>query len=96
MVEALSVLVEKYAAGKARLEEVREAVEQYSRFIWEHLGREEGVILPAAQRYLTEADWNEVNAAFEGNKDPRFSGNTDAEFKRLFSRIVNLATPRQE
>jgi nucleotide-binding universal stress UspA family protein/hemerythrin-like domain-containing protein len=96
MVESLSALVEKYARGQARLEDVHEAVEQYAKFIWEHLGREEGVILPAAQRYLTEADWIEVHAAFEGNQDPRFAGDTDAEFKRLFSRIVNLASPRQE
>jgi hypothetical protein len=28
---------------------------------------------------------------FAENGDPRFAGDTDAEFRRLFSRIVNLA-----
>ena len=34
-----------------------------SQFIWEHMGREEGVILPAARRYLNGADWQEIGAA---------------------------------
>ena len=48
------------------------------------------MILPAAERHLTEADWVEINAAFAENRDPRFGGDTDAEFRRLFSRIANL------
>jgi hemerythrin-like domain-containing protein len=63
---------------------------RYATFIWEHLGREESVILPAAERHLTAADWAEIDAAFSENRDPRFGGDTDAEFRRLFSRIVNL------
>jgi hypothetical protein len=34
-----------------------------TQFIWEHMGREEGVILPAARRYLSGADWQEIGAA---------------------------------
>ncbi|HQR59235.1 MAG TPA: universal stress protein UspA, partial [Azonexus sp.] len=68
-----------------------QAVSRYAQSIWEHMGREEGVILPLAQRHLTEEDWIEINEAFQMNRDPRFGGDTDAEFKRLFSRIVNLA-----
>lgn len=34
-----------------------------AQFIWEHMGREEGVILPAARRYLSDADWQEIGAA---------------------------------
>jgi hypothetical protein len=34
-----------------------------TQFIWEHMGREEGVILPAARRYLSDADWQEIGAA---------------------------------
>jgi hypothetical protein len=55
------------------------------------MGREEGVILPAAQKYFTEADWTEINAAFAENRDPGFGDDTDGEFRRLFSRIVNRA-----
>jgi nucleotide-binding universal stress UspA family protein len=34
-----------------------------AQFTWEHMGREEGVILPAARRYLREADWRDIGAA---------------------------------
>ena len=50
--------------------------------------------LPAAQRHLTDTDWDEINAAFSENRDPRFSGDTETEFKRLFSRIVNIGTSK--
>jgi hemerythrin-like domain-containing protein len=41
----------------ARFEQPLRACAQ---FIWEHLGREEGVILPAARRYLSDADWRDI------------------------------------
>ncbi len=90
-VAELAALVERYAAGEAIVSELEQAVSRYAKFIWEHMGREEGVILPLAQNYLTEEDWIAINEAFQKNRDPRFGGDTDAEFKRLFSRIVNLA-----
>ena len=71
---------------------LEDAVRSYAAFLWEHLGREEGVILPAAQRYLTETDWSDIDAAFEENQDPRFGGVTDKEYRQLFSRIVNAAS----
>jgi nucleotide-binding universal stress UspA family protein/hemerythrin-like domain-containing protein len=91
MVVELAALVERYATGDATVAEMEQAVSRYAQSIWEHMGREEGVILPLAQRHLTEEDWIEINEAFQMNRDPRFGGDTDAEFKRLFSRIVNLA-----
>jgi hypothetical protein len=36
---------------------LEEGVTVYARFLWDHLGREEGVILPAAQRFLLAEDW---------------------------------------
>jgi nucleotide-binding universal stress UspA family protein len=90
LVDALAEALERHLAGATDLASVRDATSRYALFIWEHMGREEGVILPAAQRYLTSADWDEINAAFSENADPRFGSDTDAEFKRLFSRIVNL------
>jgi hypothetical protein len=59
--------------------------------MWELMGREEGVIVPAAERYLTEEDWSAILAAFVGNRDLTSDEDTDAEHGRLFSRIVNFA-----
>jgi hemerythrin-like domain-containing protein/nucleotide-binding universal stress UspA family protein len=92
LVQALEALVEGVAAGKADPAELEALVSRYATFVWEHLGREEGVILPAAERHLTAEDWNAIGEAFSGNNDPRFGDDTAAGFRRLFSRIVNLAS----
>lgn len=90
LVAELAEMVDREARGELPIAEFERAVMRYATFIWEHLGREENVILPAAARHLTEADWTEINAAFAENRDPRFGGEADAEFRHLFSRIVNL------
>jgi nucleotide-binding universal stress UspA family protein/hemerythrin-like domain-containing protein len=80
-------------AKRAELTRVLEAdVAAYARFLWDHMGREEGVILPAARRHLLAEDWQAIDAAFELNRDPNFGGEVDREYRQLFSRIVNLAS----
>jgi hemerythrin-like domain-containing protein len=91
LVDGLATMVERLGRGDQALAALEEAVNGYATFLWEHLGREEGVILPAAERHLTAADWAEIDAAFSADRDPRFGGDTEAEFRRLFSRIANLA-----
>ena len=81
------------AAGEAQMraaQGLEDALAHYAAFTWEHLGREEGVILPAAQRHLTESDWAEIDAAFSDNGDPRFGGEAPLDLRHLFSRIVNF------
>ncbi|WP_240804838.1 hypothetical protein [Cupriavidus oxalaticus] len=59
------------------------------------MGREEGVILPAAQRYLTEADWDKINAAY-GSANPvaapgmRAGGHEERQFDTLLAFIADL------
>lgn len=91
LVGELAAMVERLGRGDDNLAVLESAVKRYATFVWDHLGREEGVVLPAAERHLTAEDWAEIDAAFSQNRDPRFGGDTDAEFRRLFSRIVNLA-----
>jgi nucleotide-binding universal stress UspA family protein/hemerythrin-like domain-containing protein len=79
--------------GRTDMIAIEASVQRYASFIWEHLGREEGVILPAAQKHLKDEDWAEIDEAFSVNRDPRFGTDTDMQYKRLFSRIVNLAAP---
>jgi hemerythrin-like domain-containing protein len=45
-------------------------VNDYVEFSSSHRRVEEDLILPAAQRFLTKEDWDEVNAAFGANRDP--------------------------
>lgn len=95
LVAALAQQVEACATADAqgRLNATRvleDEVARYAAFLWDHLGREEGVILPAAQRHLLPEDWAAIDAAFAENRDPDFRGDTDKEYRQLFSRIVNV------
>jgi len=95
LVAALAQQLEGLAAadGGARVNATRaleDEVARYAAFLWDHMGREEGVILPAAQRHLLPEDWAAIDAAFTENRDPNFRGETDKEYRQLFSRIVNL------
>jgi hemerythrin-like domain-containing protein len=68
------------------------AAKRYLNFYLDHMRMEESVILPAAQRVLSEEDWKEMDAAFATNCDP-LTGKTprDPAFDRLFTRIVMRA-----
>ena len=90
---ALARRVEALAGsdGEARVSATRaleDEVARYAAFLWDHLGREEGVVLPAAQRHLTADDWAEIAAAFAKNRDPLSGVDSDAELHHLFARIV--------
>jgi nucleotide-binding universal stress UspA family protein/hemerythrin-like domain-containing protein len=81
------------AAAIAATRSLEEAVTRYANFHWEHMGREESVILPAAQRHLTPADWTEIDAAFTEDPGIRISGELDTEYHHLLAQIVALAGP---
>ena len=55
------------------------------------MGREEACS-PAAQKFLAAEDWAEIDRAFASNSDPRFAGDTDMQYRRLFARIISLAS----
>lgn len=67
------------------------AVGRYAEFHWDHMGREEAVILPAAQQHLTAQDWESINQAFERDPHIRLGGETDVQYHHLIARIVRLA-----
>lgn len=72
-----------------------EAVELFAKAQWHHMHVEEAVILPAARKYLSEADSTELAAAFGRNGDPLFGASTEEDFRTLFVKILNLS-PRSE
>ncbi len=65
------------------------ACERYIKFYMEHMRLEENVVLPAAERDLSEADWNELDRAFAENRDP-LTGKypPDPAYERLFAQIL--------
>ncbi|MFL9954040.1 hemerythrin domain-containing protein [Paraburkholderia nemoris] len=53
---------------------LEEGLRACAQFTWENMGRKEGVVLPAARRYLSDKDWNvlaEEFAAWSTDKSPR-------------------------
>lgn len=78
--------------GEARRPAFDQAAKDYLDFYLEHMRLEETVILPAAQKVLSAADWKELDAAFATNCDP-LTGKypRDPAYDRLFTRIVMRA-----
>lgn len=66
------------------------AVEDYVTFSFEHMRLEEQAVLPAADRFLTEQDWDAVDLSFSTNRDPLAGADYSENFDRLFSLIVNI------
>lgn len=79
------------AAAVVTTRALEDALRSYAAFQWEHMGREESVILPAAQRHLTPADWSAIDAGFIADLDPRSGDEAAAEVRRLLSTIVDGA-----
>lgn len=75
--------------GESRRGAFETAVQRYLDFYLTHMRLEEEVILPLAQKVLTEQDWAELDEAFEANRDPLTGHAPDDEYRALFSRIVN-------
>ena len=78
--------------GESRRVAFEKAAKQYLAFYLEHMRLEETVILPAAQKVLSDTDWKELDAAFATNCDP-LTGKypRDPVYDRLFTRIVSRA-----
>jgi hemerythrin-like domain-containing protein len=78
--------------GDARRGAFDAAAKRYLAFYLEHMRLEETVILPVAQKVLSDADWDELDAAFATNCDP-LTGKypRDTAYDRLFTKIVSQA-----
>ncbi len=78
--------------GDSRRAAFEAAAKRYLAFYLEHMRLEETVILPVAQKVLSAADWEELDAAFATNCDP-LTGKypRDPAYDRLFTRIVSQA-----
>lgn len=78
--------------GESRRPAFEQSAKKYLDFYLEHMRLEEMVILPAAQKVLSDTDWKELDAAFATNCDP-LTGKypRDPVYDRLFTHIVMRA-----
>jgi hypothetical protein len=77
--------------GEPRRAAFEAAAERYVSFYLAHMGTEENLVLPAAQKHLQAQDWAELDAAFLANRDPLTGHEPDQEYRPLFTRILNTA-----
>lgn len=78
--------------GEPRRQIFIDAFTRYVNLYLAHMQLEEQEILPAAAKYLSEADWAALDAEFEKNCDP-LTGKykPDPVYEQLFTRIVMQA-----
>lgn len=57
----------------------------------EHVRREETIVFPAAEKYLTAAEWREIAEHLPDVDDPIFGANTGEKFAHLRERIAEGA-----
>ncbi len=90
--ELMHLLMAWEYLGDTRRQAFEEEVTRYVDFYLQHMRVEETVVLPEAEKHLTEADWHALNAAFATNQDPlNHRIPRDAQFDRLFTQIVMRA-----
>ena len=75
--------------GEARRAAFEHDAERYVAFYLAHMALEEQEILPLAERTLTPRDWLELDEAFADNRDPLTGHAPTADYRALFTRIVN-------
>lgn len=77
--------------GRAELRVFAQLVARFAEFHWEHMTKEEDVLMPIAKRSLTDSDWQEIAEAFLRNDNPLFGLNPKEHYSQLFDRILHLA-----
>jgi len=75
--------------GEIRRQAFEDAAQRYVDFYLAHMRLEEQHVLPLAERVLSEDDWTELDEAFSANRDPLAGHEPEADYRALFTRIVN-------
>ena len=75
--------------GESRREQFETAMARYVEFYLAHMALEEREILPLAERVLTKEDWDNLDSSFRANRDGLAGAEPEAEYRQLFTRIVN-------
>jgi hemerythrin-like domain-containing protein len=77
--------------GESRRTAFIDAARDYVAFYLEHMRVEETQIMPAAEKLLTPVDWETLDIAFMGSRDPLAGGVREPCYDHLFTRIVMMA-----
>ena len=76
-------------SGDSAIPVLRKSIDEYAGFYANHRKLEEEVILPAALRCFTTAEWIELDNAFAAHRDPFAGSELEENLDHLYSMIVN-------
>jgi branched-chain amino acid transport system ATP-binding protein len=92
LIAAIRASLGELEGGKGdAAQKFNENVKSFADLTWRHMSTEENVLIPLASQHLTEADWRDISAAFEANRDPRLGPEASEHFEKMFAEIVNSA-----
>ncbi len=91
MRELEQALVRYEGGGEEEFAAFEAAVTRFVENYWAHMRREEQELMPIARRVLTADDWARIEAAFAETEDPLQGAADEADMRRLFSRIAEIA-----
>ncbi|WP_428423179.1 hemerythrin domain-containing protein [Methylibium sp.] len=74
--------------GEDRRGRFEQSMKAYMHFYLNHMRTEETMVLPMAERVLSDADWSELDAAFLQNRDPLAGGEDEEVYAAVFKRIT--------
>lgn len=86
-------LIRYEEGGDKEFAEFAREIDRFVEGYWEHMRKEEEQVFPLAEKLFTPEDWDALDRAFRANVDPLASDREERDFRKLFSRIVNLAPP---
>lgn len=90
--DLLHLLLAWELLGHTRRADFVSALGPYVESYLEHMHLEETVVLPAAERALSDEDWTALDNAFEQNTDPLTGKHVPGPvYEKLFSQIVSIA-----
>lgn len=88
----MRLLVAWEMIGDSRREAFTATFLRYVNLYLEHMRMEEAEILPVAQKFFTPQDWDELDEAFEANRQSITAQKApEQEYEALFARIVRMA-----
>lgn len=94
LIEDLKIKLSRFERGEPEsLAPFAAAVEHYAQFQWDHLRKEEDILIPLAEKWLTAEDWREIARAFQENDNPLYGIKPKEEAEALYRRILDLAPP---
>lgn len=78
--------------GRSELRTFARAVATFAEYHWQHMTKEEDILLPIARKSLTESDWHAIAEAFLQNDNPLIGFSPKQHYSQLFDRILKLAS----